>query len=576
MEYYIWALIILIILIILVSYWANITLPLDTRSADIVIVGGGTSACIVAYRLSQRYPEKSIIILERGKDRRNDPIVYNVANAAIAGYTPPYSEVLPTDFPNTVVSVASMNGGGSSHNFALSVRGSPNFYNERWSQVLELSYDDLVRDYFPLIEAYHPLNPNESSPTRFKTGKVIMTQLPLTVSISGRIIPLIGAVFREGLQVIGQSLEILANHGPLRASDDFSDHLTRIIARSKNVPIIPDYNTEVVTCAATTPEIFVHNVVGIRQSTDVSYLPRSVIIFDKQGHGKSSFTGEGGKSGIQFVPNATVTRVSEDIVYWNNGANKHQTKVNREGKIIMAAGAIYTPFLLQVSGFTDNGIGRNLITHYGCTMILSVNAENLPPFSSGPLAFVSRYQRDTRDWQLVVNGTVNKSLLVDIEYPQNTRIFSLILWLLKPRTRGTVRVDGMYPKVDLNLFEDGTLEDPESDISSLLDGMRWMYHLAQELTVPYPTLKPIFPPVEVLQENNPLILERYIRQGVSLTDHYCATCQLSSVVNPETFLLRGSDNIHIVDASTFPEISDGNTNYPVMVMAEIAAKRITL
>ncbi len=33
--------------------------------------------------------------------------------------------------------------------------------------------------------------------------------------------------------------------------------------------------------------------------------------------------------------------------------------------------------------------------------------------------------------------------------------------------------------------------------------------------------------------------------------------------------------IHIFDASVLPEISDGNTGYPVMVMAEVAADRIS-
>ena len=59
-----------------------------------------------------------------------------------------------------------------------------------------------------------------------------------------------------------------------------------------------------------------------------------------------------------------------------------------------------------------------------------------------------------------------------------------------------------------------------------------------------------------------------------MTDHYCSTCKLGTVVDPNTFLLRNSDNIHIIDASTLPEVSDGNTAYPVMVMAEIAAQRI--
>lgn len=246
----------------------------------------------------------------------------------------------------------------------------------------------------------------------------------------------------------------------------------------------------------------------------------------------------------------------------------------------MAAGGIYTPFLLQLSGYTNPEIGRNLTTHYGCNMILAVEAnpsDNFT-FSSGPLSFVPRNNERERSWQLVVSGGVNQSLLKDTSFRPgpNTRLFSFLLWDLKPRTRGTIAVntDTVKPEVNLNLFGDGSYTDPESDMSSIMDGLRWMYSISQELTQIYPTLTPVFPPVSVLRDNNPAILETYIRQGLSLTDHYCGTCRLGPVVDPDTFLLRDSNNIHIVDASTFPEISDGNTSYPVMTMAEIASQRI--
>ncbi|CAH6419674.1 Glucose-Methanol-Choline (GMC) oxidoreductase [uncultured virus] len=566
--------ILIIIAIIFLSYRVHVPIPLDTETADIVIIGGGTSACIAAYRLSQRFPRKSIIILERGRDRRNDPIVYNIANAAIAGYAEPYSEVLPTNLPNVGVSVAKMNGGGSSHNFALVVRGSPDFYNDKWREQLHLSYDDLVNQYFPLIEAYYPITSNDStedSHVRFTSGKVHMTQLPVSISIGPRILPIIGAGFNQGFQVWGQALEILNNHGPLRASDSFSDAVVQAITTTKNVPIVPDYNTEVVNCTCTTSQLFVDNIIGIRQSTDVAYLPRDVIIFDVEGHGRHN--------NLQFVPYANVTRVTSGHIEWDNNGTPTITRINSGGQVIMAAGAIYTPFLLELSEFPNENIGKELTTHYGCIMIIAVQPTSHANFvfSSGPLAFVSRNESEkSRDWQFIVAGSINESLLEGIVYPLRSKLFTFTLWNLKPRTRGTVSVNKktMTPDVKLNLFEDGSFTDPESDLSSLIDGMRWMYQLTQQLNVTYPTLIPVFPPLSVLQDNNPVILEEYIRKGLSLTDHYCSTSKLGTVVNPDNFKLIGSDNIYVVDASVFPQISDGNTNYPVMTMAEIAAQRI--
>jgi len=52
-------LIVVAIIIIACQISTSIPIPLDTDEADIVIVGGGTSACIIAYRLAQKYPTKS-------------------------------------------------------------------------------------------------------------------------------------------------------------------------------------------------------------------------------------------------------------------------------------------------------------------------------------------------------------------------------------------------------------------------------------------------------------------------------------------------------------------------------------
>lgn len=42
-------------------------------TADWVIVGGGTAGCVLASRLKQNYPSKSIILLEVGPDEHGNP-----------------------------------------------------------------------------------------------------------------------------------------------------------------------------------------------------------------------------------------------------------------------------------------------------------------------------------------------------------------------------------------------------------------------------------------------------------------------------------------------------------------------
>jgi len=87
--------------------------------------------------------------------------------------------------------------------------------------------------------------------------------------------------------------------------------------------------------------------------------------------------------------------------------------------------------------------------------------------------------------------------------------------------------------------------------------------------------KVVFPPEEVLINNNYQELEEWARKGLSLTDHYNGTCALGKVVDPNNFKIYGTKNIYVADASTFPEIPNANTEFPVAVMATIASKRIS-
>jgi choline dehydrogenase-like flavoprotein len=46
---------------------------------DVIFVGGGTAACVAAGRLSQKFPDLQILIIERGRDSLGDPTVEHPA-----------------------------------------------------------------------------------------------------------------------------------------------------------------------------------------------------------------------------------------------------------------------------------------------------------------------------------------------------------------------------------------------------------------------------------------------------------------------------------------------------------------
>lgn len=48
---------------------------IDGREYDIIFAGGGTAACVAAGRLAQADPSLSILIIERGRNNLNNPLV---------------------------------------------------------------------------------------------------------------------------------------------------------------------------------------------------------------------------------------------------------------------------------------------------------------------------------------------------------------------------------------------------------------------------------------------------------------------------------------------------------------------
>lgn len=554
--------------------------------ADIIIIGLGTAGSIVARRLSEGLPNHKIIVLERGRNERHNQVVYNDANGIVAAYNEPFSVVLPSDNANVQVSTASMYGGGSSHNFGLAVRGSPQYYNGLWKQILGLSYEDTI-PYFKKVEAYQ--GKSEAPFLRGTRGKIHVYQLPLQLDTTKMIWPLIKKAFSKGgggFGTLSKSFNTFTNMGPLRASDNFSNSMMRSIVSLASVPIVEDYNTEVIACTASTSQLFIDPVTGLRSSTDVAYLPNTFIKMDKIGNGQNR--------NLQLVPNAFVDRIWSDSVEWSDEQGQTRlTNLSQNGRIILCGGGIYSPFLLQKSGITSPHIGSNLINHYGCTMIMAVEADSNEDFnfSSGPLAFVPRIPgNNTRDWQIVSGGEflLNKKLLEAVgldkllEQQKNPklRFFVFLLWNLKTRTRGQISYDPTdptgqtVPKVELNMFEDGGLEDNGSDLSSVLDGMKFLYQIKEKMKNTFPSIISVYPPEDVFLEFDDKLLIPYVKEGVSLTDHYLGTCAVGKVVDPFDFSLIGIPHIHVVDASVLPEISDGNTEFPICVIAEVASDRI--
>jgi choline dehydrogenase-like flavoprotein len=510
----------------------NTTLPSE---ADVIIIGGGVAGCILASRWHQYYPNKHIVLLDRGFDYRNDVNIYNLQNALIAAYNPPYSEVVYPDFPNVQCSLATMYGGASSHNFGLVVFGSENFYQTQWCPSFNVSYE-YIQSLFTKIN-----------------NTIKITPAPRSLDIVNRIGPILQILLSQGIQPVTQAWNIFMNHGPLASND----RITTMILKAFDLNVVDNYNSGIGSCACGTQQLFIDNILGIRDSVNRAYLPTS----NKY------------PPNLSIISQAEVDRITVDRTV----ILKDARTIRAKEKLVLSAGGIYTPYILKKSGFSVqsegiNQIGENLTTHYGCTMVVVV--KDIPDFSSGPLAFTPT-ENNNRNWQVVISGSSltnfdflrKQGIKVEELQKQNYTFLTFLLWIMDPKTTGSVEV-GSQPIIKLHLFEN------QEDRRSIVDGLRWLGQVYLRLKTQI-TTQVVFPPEDVFIRNEYDELLDYAIKGVSVTDHYCQTCRYGTVLNQD-FEIKGYDGIHVVDASAFPHISDGNTQYPTMVLAELAAEQITL
>jgi len=621
------AIVLLVIVVIAIIYtilsWISDrkAKTISHEEMDIVIVGAGPAGCVLARRLHDAHPHLKILLMERGQDRHASPVVYNPAKALVAAYTAPYSVVIPVsdkvpESPSIIASSASMLGGGSQHNFGLVVHGSHSFYN-RLGDHLGLEFNDF-RKVFRRIEHIHSKFITEDQKhegnkrERGTKGHMQIGQLPVTINKIDMIGPATKKAFEvygalEGVRILERSLVVAGNTGPLRCPDNFSDVILHAVKRTRpSCKIVIDYNLGHEACVSKHPQLFIDFDLGLRCSVDVAYLDRQYLNRNNSLNSKGGYLEVGQEMLVQrlLFSRCHKNHDSKDgetrckAVEWRTPTGHiKRVRLSKRGRVIVSAGGIYSPLILQQSlkdseNFVGaaserwNQIGQGLINHYGTTLIFKTKTNF--NFSSGPIAFTSRLDKhsedaDVRDWQMVVGGPLLTSpdTLAKVGLkPTDGNFVSMLTWLMDPKARGTISGTIAKPNIFLNLYGDGSLKDKNSDIHSIVEALRWMYQVFLEMRqsrlfhCSTDLIEVVFPPEEVLIRDDLEELATWAKMGLSITDHYSGTCAAGSVVDAKDFKVKGLKNVHVVDASVFPIISTGNTEFPVLVLSEVASERI--
>ena len=150
--------------------------------------------------------------------------------------------------------------------------------------------------------------------------------------------------------------------------------------------------------------------------------------------------------------------------------------------------------------------------------------------------------------------------------------FAMSVVNLYPKSRGRIRLASAdvrdAPRVDARL-----LSDP-ADATPMIEGLRLVRRLSQAGAFARFKAHEVLPGPAVQSDSD---LLAYLRRAAGTAHHPVGTCRMGvdadAVVDPQ-LRVRGVSRLRVVDASIFPSIVGGNTNAPVVMVAERAADLI--
>jgi choline dehydrogenase len=158
--------------------------------------------------------------------------------------------------------------------------------------------------------------------------------------------------------------------------------------------------------------------------------------------------------------------------------------------------------------------------------------------------------------------------------PPNERIahgFAIRVCQLRPKSRGTLRLRSADPS-DSPAIDPRYLSE-EADLVSLQEGVRQMCEIIEQ-----PALRRhVKRKIDVDAFGSVETRKQWVRARAETIYHPVGGCRMgedSDAVVDSQLRVRGVDNLRVVDGSLMPTVISGNTNLPIMAMAEKAVELI--
>jgi choline dehydrogenase len=318
-----------------------------------------------------------------------------------------------------------------------------------------------------------------------------------------------------------------------------------------------------------------------------------------------------GRRNLTLLTDALVTRVllqGQSAVGVEVGLDGATRSIRANRETLVCAGAFQSPQLLMLSGIGDAeelrglgievrhhlpGVGRDLHDHPAASILRETQdtrsyglswptlpraAWNLAQYllaRSGPLAsnvfestaFIrSHAGADRPDLQIVFQPARRNPNGFPLPLGHGYAISAVNLY---PRSRGRVRLASRDPR-DPPRIDPNLLGNPE-DLRPLLTGLKLGRQLLDSGAFARNAAVEVAPGPGVQGDE---ALAAYIRRTAATVHHPVSTCRMggdeAAVVDAQ-LRVRGLEGLRVVDASVFPSIIGGNTNAPVVMVAEKAA-----